>query len=513
MTAFSDDPFATRAGGEADLPNVSDMDAKAVRARVAELAELDPLDYEVQREAEARALGIRVSVLDKEVERRRPKSEVAEREEPVGPFEDVEPWPEPVRGDELLDELRATLLRFCVLPEHTPELVAAWIVHAWTHDAAEISPVLCLVSPEKRCGKTTTMNVVAALVPRALRAVNLTTSVAFRVVEAHKPTLLVDEADTFLADNDELRGIINGGHDRMSAWVWRSVGDEHEPRAFNVWSPKAIAMIGRPPDTIEDRSLVVRLRRKARGESVERFRTAMVAELLPLRRRCMRFAQDNEARLAQAEPNLPDVLNDRAQDNARAICAIADEAGGHWPDALRRALVGNAEAAQDDEPESSGALLLSDIAQILETVTADRIGSSALVERLTELDESPWAEWRRGRPITARGVKKLLAPYKIAPRRDRRGMYYSRADFADAIARYVSNTGCNNPAHPTHPAHGHSPFTEKGNGNNGMCSDVGCVGFSGGVPRDTREAAQRARVAEAFADYDALDETAPDAWA
>ncbi len=94
---------------------------------------------------------------------------------------------------------------------------------------------------------------------------NVTTSVLFRVIEKHTPTVLIDEGDTSLADNDELRGVLNGGHNRLSAYVWRSVGDDHEPRRFRVWAPKCIAMIGKLPDTLEDRALVVHLRRKQAG--------------------------------------------------------------------------------------------------------------------------------------------------------------------------------------------------------------------------------------------------------
>ncbi|HUS54839.1 MAG TPA: Arm DNA-binding domain-containing protein [Thermohalobaculum sp.] len=94
---------------------------------------------------------------------------------------------------------------------------------------------------------------------------NTSPSVLFRVVEAFKPTVLVDEGDTFLKDNDDLRGILNGGHDRLSAFVWRSVGDDHEPRQFRVWAPKAIDMIGRLHDTFEDRAIVVPLSRLESG--------------------------------------------------------------------------------------------------------------------------------------------------------------------------------------------------------------------------------------------------------
>ena len=281
--------------------------------RVAELAKLTQLQYERCRSAEAKALNIRAAILDKLVQAERNK------EPEVGntSFSDVTPWPEQVRGDELLSELRSTILRFSVLPEHSAPLMAAWALHAWAHDASDISPVLAFVSPEKRCGKTTALSVMGALTPKSMHAVNISTSVLFRVIERHAPTILIDEGDTFLAANDELRGVLNGGHNRLSAFVWRTAGDDHEPRQFRVWSPKCIAMIGKLPDTLEDRALVVPLRRKRDGETVERFRADRMDEFLLLRRKAARWAADKFHSLRNADPDVPEALNDRAQDNAR----------------------------------------------------------------------------------------------------------------------------------------------------------------------------------------------------
>lgn len=407
-----------------------------IEAKVSELAKLKALDYEVAREAEAKALGIRVSVLDKQVQAQRPKDQ---EDEALDPFEAVTPWGDDVNGAELLADIHAAILRFCVLPEHSAPLMAVWVLHAWAHEAADISPVLAFVSPEKRCGKTTALSIIGALVPKAMHNVNITTSVLFRVIELHAPTVLIDEADTYLGDNDELRGILNGGHNRLSAYVWRSVGDDHEPRRFKVWAPKCIAMIGKLPDTLEDRALVVPLRRKQAGEVVERFRADRLNEFLPLRRMAARWAADNSLRLAGLDPIVPSELNDRAQDNARAICAITDLAGGEWPQLVRASLVGLA-SPPDDEPQSAGVLLLRDAAEVFQARRGERFGSSEVVDALCALEESPWAEWRGGRPITTRGIAKLLKPFGVSPAQDRLGSYYRPADFIDAFSRYLSDT-------------------------------------------------------------------------
>jgi len=405
-------------------------------ARIAELAKLKPLDYEMTRLAAAEALGMRVAALDREVIAARPRTP---DDQQADPFEAVDPWGEQVNGAALLAEMQAAILRFCILPPHSAPLMAAWVLHAWAHDAADISPVLAFVSPEKRCGKTTALSIIGALVPKVMHTVNCSVSVLFRVVEMHRPTVLIDEADTFLGDNDELRGILNGGHNRISAYVWRSVGDDHEPRKFNVWAPKCIAMIGKLPDTLDDRALVVPLRRKQAGEVVERFQADRLAEFLPLRRKAARWAADNLMRLRDMDPDVPEALNDRAQDNARAICAISDMSGGIWPGLVRTALVGLAGQA-DDEPQSAGVLLLRDVNEIFETRITAQIGSTELCTALCALEESPWGEWRRGSPITTRGIAKLLKPFGVKPRQDRAGSKYWQADLADPLARYLSET-------------------------------------------------------------------------
>lgn len=419
---------------------------KLTPERIAEIAKLDPLEYETSRNDLARELGVRASFLDNAVKKQRPREDVEE-----APFEDVEPAAEAVNGAELLDDVQRAIERFCVLPEHSAPLMAAWVLHAWAHECFDISPVLGIVSPEKRCGKTTALSIVSALVPRPMHAVNISASVLFRVIEKYKPTVLVDEADTFL-DNDgngDLRGMLNGGHNRLSAYVWRSVGDEHEPRRFKVWSPKAVAMIGTLPDTLEDRSLVVRLRRKEAGEKVERFRADRINDFMPLRQRAARWVQDNTIQLGNADPSIPDALNDRAQDNARAICAIADAAGQHWPKTVRAALVGMSKTGEADEPQSAGVMLLRDLAELFETRRGDRLGSADLTEALCALEESPWAEWRRGSPISPRGVAKLLKPYGIRPNHDKGGSFYRPSDFKDAFARYLVLSVSNTATSPT----------------------------------------------------------------
>lgn len=162
-------------------------------------------------------------------------------------------------------------------------------------------------------------------------------------------------------------------------------------------------MIGNLPDTLEDRALVVQLKRKDGGEVVERMKASRVNELLSIRRMLARWVADNEIKLANAEPDVPDELNDRAQDNCRHICAIADAAGGGWPVRIRTALVGMAASRAGDEPKSKGVMLLSDIADILERWKGDRIKSADLVTELVAIEDGPCGEvGRTSRPAWSR---------------------------------------------------------------------------------------------------------------
>jgi hypothetical protein len=170
---------------------------------------------------------------------------------------DPEPWPDPVLGNELLDELVSTFRRHVVLPPFVAEALALWVLHTYAIAAADITPRLAILSPEKRCGKTTLLKVLGALVRRPLQTTNVTVAALFRTVEKYEPTLLVDEADTFLAEREELRGILNSGHDRKGAQIMRCVGEQLEVRCFNTWAPVAIAAIGTIPETLHDRSVVV----------------------------------------------------------------------------------------------------------------------------------------------------------------------------------------------------------------------------------------------------------------
>src|SRR5713101_7250181 len=295
-------------------------------------------------------------------------------------FADPEPWPEAVDGAALLDDLAHTYRRFVSLPDGGAEALALWIVLTYALDAFDVAPILALCSPLKRCGKTTTEDLTAALAKRALAAANITAAALYRTVEHFTPTLIVDEADTFLLNNLALRGIINSGHARATACVVRSIG--HEPRLFSTWGARMIALIGRLPATLEDRQA----------------------------------------------------------DNWRPLFAIADEAGGAWVALARsaaRALSGTVVEADNAVPLQ----LLADLNDLFATTSADKLATADVIRHLITLEDRPWADYAEGQPLTPRHLAQLLEGFRIKAKQIRQGADtrkgYLRSDLSDAFRRYL----------------------------------------------------------------------------
>jgi putative DNA primase/helicase len=352
------------------------------------------------------------------------------------------PWPGPVDGASLLSDVEAAILAHAVLPDGAAVAMAMWILHTYCLDAAAITPRLAIISPTKRCGKTTVLKLLGTLACKPLAAASLTPAVLYRVVEAFSPTILVDEADTFLAEQDELRGILNAGHDRHSAVVPRCVGDDFEPKVFRVFGAVAIAAIGKLPDTLMDRSVVIEMKRKAPSEKLQKLRRRQREALAALPRQCARWAADNVKALSDREPELPDDLDDRAADNWEPLLAIADQAGGPWPERARAtALLLSGGRADSAETGDAGVQLLADVRAVFVNNAIDRSTTKSLLAALADLEGRPWAEWNRGRPITPRQLGTLLGRFGIKPGTIRVGdatpKGYVLSDLTDAFGRYL----------------------------------------------------------------------------
>lgn len=414
-------------------------DRPEVDRRIAALALLDPIAYDRARELAAREMGIRVSTLDEEVLRRRPRSGDAQGQALDLP--DVKPWPDPVDGAEVLAEVKEVISGHVTMHPHAAVLTTLWTALTHAHDCFHISPLLAITSPEPGCGKSTLLILLGALVPRPLAFSNVTVAAAFRAIEKFGPTVLVDEADTFLKDNDELRGVLNSGWLRASAYIVRTAGDDFEPRKFTTWAAKAIACIGKLPLTLADRSIEILLTRQTAEEAgrTKRLRPDRLDEFEPVCRRLARWVEDNRVALQIADPDVPGGLVNRRADNLRPLLALADLAGGDWPTRARAAALTLAAGPRD---ESAAVMLLADLKDMFENRETERLTSAEIVEHLGQMEDRPWPEWSRGKPITARGVARLLARFDVMPQVIRVGSLTARGyllgDLSDAFSRYLS---------------------------------------------------------------------------
>jgi len=411
-------------------------------AEISRLASLSPLEYERERSAVAQILGLRTTALDKIVrEERRGTAETGGQGRALN-LPSPEPWPAPVDGNAMMSEMVAAIRSHVVATDGAAEAIGLWVLHAHALDAFSISPRLGITSPEKGCGKTTCLDVVSCLVPRRLPVSNISPAAIFRTIETACPTLLIDEADTFLINNDEMRGVLNSGHRRSAASVIRLVGDDHQPRMFSTWAATAIAMIGRLPETLEDRSIAITLRRRRPDETVVPLRADRTPHLDRCASMAARWGADNIDALRLADPMVPAGLANRAADNWRPLLAVADAIGGEWPERARRIAGAMVATGGEEEAQSPKVMVLDDIRAVFEDAQTDRLPSATLVAALVEMEARPWCEWKHGKPLSQNSLARLLAPFAISPSTIRHlgttAKGYHRAQFADAFARYLT---------------------------------------------------------------------------
>lgn len=331
----------------------------------------------------------------------------------------LEPWPEEVDGGALLDAIVRVAREYLVLPPGGAEAIALWSLFAHAHDAFNISPILGVSSPTHECGKTTFLILLEFLVPSPLQTSNVTPAPLFRAIEKWHPTLLVDEMDTFLGTQEELRGILNSGHNRRAAHVLRCEGESFEVRKFSTWCPKILAKIGKFPPTLYSRSIRIELQRKPPGVEVKHLREDRPARLVDLARQCVRWAQDNMRALKAADPEMPEALFSRSADNWRPLLAVADLAGADWPARARRVAAASCAKAKD---ETAAIVLLEDLRALFEARAADRLHSDDIVVALHELDDRPWSEWGKARrPISKHQLCEMLKPFGLQAKQLRIG--------------------------------------------------------------------------------------------
>lgn len=352
-------------------------------------------------------------------------------------------------GHHVLDEVASVLGRFVVFPsEHEAITVALFITHTYLTEAADFSPYLHVTSAERRSGKTTLIELISELAAHPFLAASASPAAIYRGLNSDdiRRTLILDEVDTIFVGRkssdvaEALRQVLNAGTRRGSALVRRS-NERGGLESFDVFGPKVLAGIGDLPETLRDRAIRIRLKRKLPTETVDRARYRdLHAAALPVKERIAAWTESIGDNLGGREPELPSALSDRMQDAWEPLVALADVAGGEWSARARHAAVAlYAEAEDRGSAEGLRLRLLRDCHEVFGT--EQRLATQELLARLRRLDEAPWSSLD-GRGLEPPSLARMLRPYEIAPRKIRfpeqdsiaRG--YLHADFVDAWARY-----------------------------------------------------------------------------
>ena len=341
------------------------------------------------------------------------KTNIRQDQPRVG-LHDPEPWGTKVNGAKLLNNMARAFRRHVALEKGYPELLVVWAMHCHCYEAFQITPRLRITSPVPECGKTLVLEVLARLTPRSQRTEHITSAAMFRFIDKYRPILLVDEADTFLRKNGDLRGIIDSGHRKDGSFVRaKKVGGEYEPYPSKTFAPMALAGLGELHSAIVSRSLTVKMQRLPVDVEITELTLAHYPCLESLNRKAARWAADHFKALVNANPDMPQGVINRHRDNWKPLLAIADAAGSQWPETARTiALRLTAKAGEDADPKI---MLLEDIRKIFTKTGKEALSSKALCDHLATMEDCPWGEWQYGKPMTMRQLAAQLRPFGVSP--------------------------------------------------------------------------------------------------
>jgi hypothetical protein len=354
-----------------------------------------------------------------------------------------------IDGAGLLNSLRTFISRFAVLPdEQSLTAVTLWAAHTHMIEEFHTTPRLALLSPEPASGKTRVLEILALLVPESFSCVNLNPAPVFRMLSKRRITLLVDECDAIFGRrgkddaNEDLRALLNSGYKR-GATIPRCVGPNHDVQMFAVYCAAALAGLGDLPETILSRSIPIRMRRRSPSERVEPFRTRDHEPVgHELRDQFAAWAYAVAKSVGLARPTLPEGVVDRQAEVWEPLLAVAEAAGGPWPEAARQAC--RTFTAPQAQPVTLGVRLLADLRTIFGA--APTLHTVTILERLCNpvnygLDaDAPWGDMY-GKPLSDRGLASTLRRYGVSSEKVKIGgqslQGYRSEKLWDAWTRYL----------------------------------------------------------------------------
>jgi hypothetical protein len=364
-----------------------------------------------------------------------------------------EPAPD---GKELVSGMELYIKRYLVVPG-LYLMLALWTLATHAFQKFDCFPYIAVVSAVKRSGKTRLAEVLETMVHRPWRGSAPSPAALYRMLERGL-TLMLDEVEFLKGKKPSeatqlIVAVLNAGH-RKGGTVPRCEGPKQEVRDFHVYGPKLFAVIGRLPDTLMDRSIVVQMKRRTKAQKVERFRQAPAAQEGGLfQNNAVRFVKAHATEIDRAYQDLLqadlEFLSDRDADVWTPLFVMAQVAVPDRLEELRKCAkeLSDAKAGEDVE-DSLSLTLLRDLRAVWpkeknlfdgKEQPAEKCETSVLIDKLRALEESPWGE--KERPLTARGLARMLRPFEVEPRGVRKGdktpKGYLWTELQDAFSRYL----------------------------------------------------------------------------
>ena len=355
-------------------------------------------------------------------------------------------------GAQIVSALENTFRTFVALDVGLPFVLALWILATHVFDCFDAFPYLAITSPTKRCGKTRLAEIIELYCANGLRTVGATPAAIFRSIhkelaEDRTLTLIIDEAEMLgnRSDRSEaLREILNAGYRRGQVVLrCEKTGETQEPKGYATYSPKVIVLIGNLNDTLADRCITVGMRRRRSGESVERlFLPRLKRQSRDTQRKIAQWAGASRKRIRAhySRADLPFLEDREAELWLPLFCVCRVTVPERWEELMAIAR-GISNYKMSGEPDDFGVLLLRDIRSVLDRSATDRLPTEGVIQALCAIETSPWAGWSQGRGLDARGLARVLRPFRIAPHNirveDQVVKGYEREDFTESWARYL----------------------------------------------------------------------------
>ena len=350
-----------------------------------------------------------------------------------------------------LDGIMDLIRRYVFMGRDEAIILTLWVVHTWCLEATRFTPYIHLRSAMPREGKSRVLDVLGFLAARTIRMSDPTPAAIadFITIAAmfgsEAPTFLWDEIDSAYERWGALREYVNNGFERGNPIV-RAGG-----RSKLTFAPKVMAGLTELPNTVKDRSFRFDMTRAKENEKplrlTPRERRRLEREGAEYQMELGAFAERHMETLIDAEPELPEALDDRGMDIAEPLLAIADVAGGKWPAESRNAMVNIRNNMQRADSMSNAELLLRDIKDVFKAKTA--LYSEDIVAALLKREESPWKTLGLNQHKLS-GMLRQFTEFPGGPRisssRIRVGgrasgkplkAGYKRKQFEDAWSRYI----------------------------------------------------------------------------